>query len=108
MDCREIQWFKALVLSDVFVYIFYNEKDTTIYIGKAKRLKNRVSSYFNKVHEQNKTKIMVRQIARMEHIVVESETDSLLLENNLIKKYQLKVKQVMRLVRRNLQLQIVI
>ena len=70
------------------VYIFYNDKNTILYIGKAKRLKNRVSSYFNKTQEQNKTQILVRQIARMEHIVVESETDSLLLENNLIKKYQ--------------------
>ena len=88
-DRQELLKNEALKLpEEPGVYIFYNEKDTIIYIGKAKRLKNRVSSYFNKTPEQNKTKIMVRQIARMEHIVVESETDSLLLENNLIKKYQ--------------------
>jgi excinuclease ABC subunit C len=88
-DRQEILKNEALKLpEEPGVYIFYNEKNTIIYIGKAKRLKNRVSSYFNKTQEQNKTKIMVRQIARMEHIVVESETDSLLLENNLIKKYQ--------------------
>lgn len=70
------------------VYIFYNEKNTIIYIGKAKKLKNRVSSYFLKTHENNKTKILVRQIYKIEHIVVETETDALLLENNLIKKHQ--------------------
>jgi len=70
------------------VYIFYNKKDIIIYIGKAKNLKNRVSSYFNESHDSGKTRILVRHINRFEHIVVETETDALLLENNLIKKYQ--------------------
>ena len=70
------------------VYLFYNEKDIVIYVGKAKNLKNRVSSYFKDKFDNNKTKILVKHICRFEHIVVETETDALLLENNLIKKYQ--------------------
>ena len=59
-----------------------------IYVGKAKNLKKRVSSYFNKVHDNKKTTVLVKNIVRIEHIVVETEMDALLLENNLIKKYQ--------------------
>ena len=59
-----------------------------IYIGKAKNLKRRVASYFTKVHENAKTRVLVKKIDRMEHIVVPSEVDALLLENNLIKKYR--------------------
>ncbi|WP_461632318.1 excinuclease ABC subunit UvrC [Labilibaculum euxinus] len=70
------------------VYQFFDENDTIIYVGKAKRLKRRVASYFNKVHDSAKTNIMVRKIADIRHIVVESEEDALLLENNLIKKHQ--------------------
>ncbi len=70
------------------VYLYYNKEDIVIYVGKAKNLKNRVSSYFVKNYDNNKTKILVRHIVRFEHIVVETETDALLLENNLIKKYQ--------------------
>ena len=70
------------------VYLFYNDKETIIYVGKAKILKNRVSSYFSKNYDNTKTKILVRHIVKFEHIVVETETDALLLENNLIKKYQ--------------------
>jgi len=70
------------------VYLFFNEKETVIYVGKAKNLKNRVSSYFSKTNETIKTKILVRHIVKFEHIVTETETDALLLENNLIKKYQ--------------------
>ncbi|MFA9371732.1 MAG: excinuclease ABC subunit UvrC [Labilibaculum antarcticum] len=70
------------------VYQFFDENNTIIYVGKAKRLKRRVASYFNKVHDSAKTNIMVRKIVDIRHIVVESEADALLLENNLIKKYQ--------------------
>ena len=70
------------------VYLYFNDKDEVIYVGKAKNLKNRVSSYFLKDYDNGKTKILVRHIVRFEHIVVETETDALLLENNLIKKYQ--------------------
>ncbi len=70
------------------VYQFFDKEDTVIYIGKAKNLKRRVASYFTKVHENAKTRVLVKKIDRMEHIVVPSEVDALLLENNLIKKYR--------------------
>lgn len=70
------------------VYQFFNVNNEIIYVGKAKNLKNRVSSYFTKDHyENNKVKVLVGKIDRIEYIVVKSETDALLLENNLIKKY---------------------
>lgn len=70
------------------VYQFYNDQNEIIYVGKAKNLKKRVSSYFNKDHyENNKLKVLVSRIERIEYIVVQTETDALLLENNLIKKY---------------------
>ena len=59
-----------------------------MYIGKAKNLKKRVASYFTKNHENGKTRVLVKKIANVKHIVVETESDALLLENNLIKKYQ--------------------
>ncbi|TBN03260.1 excinuclease ABC subunit UvrC [Hyunsoonleella flava] len=70
------------------VYQYYDKDDTLIYVGKAKNLKKRVSSYFTKNHEYGKTRVLVKKIVRIKHIVVETETDALLLENNLIKKYQ--------------------
>lgn len=70
------------------VYQYYDKDGTIIYVGKAKDLKKRVSSYFVKNQESAKTRILVRRIADIRHIVVETETDALLLENNLIKKYQ--------------------
>ena len=70
------------------VYQYFDKNDLIIYIGKAINLKRRVSSYFNKIHDSNKTKLLVKNIVRMEHIVVESEMDALLLENNLIKKHK--------------------
>jgi len=73
------------------VYQFYDASDTLLYIGKAKNLKKRVSSYFSKTHyENNKLRILVKKIADVKHIVVDTESDALLLENNLIKKYQPK------------------
>jgi excinuclease ABC subunit C len=73
------------------VYQFFNSKGEIIYIGKAKNLKIRVSSYFNKKkYDSFKTKIVTQQIEEIKHLVVESEADALLLENNLIKKYQPK------------------
>ncbi|MDC0634664.1 excinuclease ABC subunit UvrC [Flavobacteriaceae bacterium] len=70
------------------VYQFFDAKDTILYIGKAKNLKKRVRSYFNKEHEYGKTNVLVKKIRAIKHIVVASETDALLLENNLIKKHQ--------------------
>ncbi len=70
------------------VYEFFNGEGIIIYVGKAKNLKKRVSSYFVKNHDSAKTRILVRSIIDIKHIIVETETDALLLENNLIKKYQ--------------------
>ena len=70
------------------VYQFYNEDMGILYIGKAKNLKRRVSSYFNKNHNSTRISMMVRQIVDIKTILVETEYDALLLENNLIKKYQ--------------------
>ncbi|RAJ13863.1 excinuclease ABC subunit UvrC [Arenibacter echinorum] len=70
------------------VYQFYDLEDKILYVGKAKNLKKRVSSYFNKTHEQGKTRVLVKKIKSIRHIVVPTESDALLLENNLIKKYR--------------------
>ena len=70
------------------VYQYFNVNDEIIYVGKAKNLKKRVSSYFNKIHDQAKTNVLVKHIISLKYIVVESEEDALLLENNLIKQYQ--------------------
>ena len=70
------------------VYQYFDKDDKILYVGKAKNLKKRVSSYFNKVHDSAKTNILVKKIVTIKHIVVETETDALLLENNLIKSYQ--------------------
>jgi excinuclease ABC subunit C len=70
------------------VYQYFDESEKIIYVGKAKNLKRRVASYFNKKPENAKTRILVRKIRDIKHIVVNSEQDALLLENNLIKKYQ--------------------
>lgn len=70
------------------VYQYYDKNGTILYVGKAKNLKKRVASYFTKNHEYGKTRVLVKKIADIKHIVVNTETDALLLENNLIKKYQ--------------------
>jgi excinuclease ABC subunit C len=70
------------------VYQYYDKEGVILYVGKAKNLKKRVASYFNKNHENGKTRVLVKKIVNIKHIVVDTETDALLLENNLIKKYQ--------------------
>lgn len=70
------------------VYQYFDKDDTIIYVGKAKNLKKRVSSYFTKTHDNGKTRVLVKKIVNIKHIVVDTETDALLLENNLIKKYK--------------------
>lgn len=72
------------------VYQFFNASDKILYVGKAKNLKKRVTSYFNKTLDSGKTRVLVRQIVDIKYIVVDTELDALLLENNLIKKYQPK------------------
>lgn len=70
------------------IYQYLNDEGTIIYVGKAKNLKRRVSSYFNREHEAGKTRILVSKIRDIRYIVVKTEEDALLLENNLIKKYK--------------------
>ncbi len=70
------------------VYMYLNTEGTVIYVGKAKKLKRRVSSYFNRVHPVLRTNMLVRNIADMKYIVVNSEEEALDLENSLIKEYQ--------------------
>ena len=70
------------------VYQYFDKQGKIIYIGKAKNVKKRVTSYFNKTVENHKTRVLVKNISRIEHVVVDSEMDALLLENNLIKKYK--------------------
>jgi len=70
------------------VYQFYDRDGKILYVGKAKNLKKRVASYFSKAHSLGKTRVMVRKIGSVRHIVVPTESDALLLENNLIKKHQ--------------------
>jgi excinuclease ABC subunit C len=70
------------------VYQFYDDEDKILYVGKAKNLKKRVSSYFNKNHDTGKTRVLVKKIKSIKHIIVPTESDALLLENNLIKKYR--------------------
>ena len=70
------------------VYQYYDKDGKLLYVGKAKNLKKRVSSYFTKKHDNGRTRLLVKKIHAIKHIVVVTETDALLLENNLIKKYQ--------------------
>jgi excinuclease ABC subunit C len=92
MDSAEIRSKIASILLNLTdtpgVYMFLNNKEQIIYIGKAKNLKRRVSSYFQKSHQDNaKVRVMVSKVYDLRFVVVKSESDALLLENNLIKKY---------------------
>lgn len=70
------------------VYMYFDSEGTVIYVGKAKNLKRRVSSYFNRTHDSLRTNLLVRAIADMKYIVVPTEQDALNLENSMIKEYQ--------------------
>lgn len=88
---KEVSHVKQIVLSlpeSPGIYQYLNDKNEIIYVGKAKNLKRRVSSYFNKEQQSVKTRVLVKQIADIKYIVVGSEQDALLLENSLIKKHQ--------------------
>ena len=78
------------------VYQYFDVDERLIYVGKAKDIKKRVSSYFNKHHDYGKTRVLVKNIASVKHIVVETENDALLLENNLIKKYKPKYNVLLK------------
>ncbi len=86
---EHIQQLLKTVPENPGVYQYYDVEGKIIYVGKAKNLKKRVSSYFNKDQFENgKTKVLVKKITDIKFIIVETELDALLLENNLIKKYQ--------------------
>lgn len=78
------------------VYQFYDIEDKILYVGKAKNLKKRVTSYFTKNHEYGKTRVLVKKIKSIKHIVVANESDALLLENSLIKKNQPRYNVLLR------------
>jgi len=78
------------------IYQYFDKNNKIIYIGKAKNLKKRVSSYFTKNHSHGKIKVLVSQIRDIKYTVVETETDALLLENNLIKKYSPKYNVMLK------------
>ena len=85
------EYLKGIVLNlpdSPGIYQYLNAEGVIIYVGKAKNLKRRVSSYFNREHPNGKTRLLVSKIADIRYIVVKSEEDALLLENNLIKKYK--------------------
>lgn len=88
MDNLSIQLQLATLPTSPGVYQFYDKDEKILYVGKAINLKKRVSSYFSKTHENARTRLLVKRIVHIKHIVVETETDALLLENNLIKEYQ--------------------
>ncbi|MBU2918567.1 excinuclease ABC subunit UvrC [Psychrosphaera sp. F3M07] len=90
------QSFLKTVTSKPGVYRMYDDTNTVIYVGKAKNLKNRLSSYFRKEVNSAKTKALVAQIVSVEIIVTGSETEALILENNLIKEYQPKYNILLR------------
>jgi excinuclease ABC subunit C len=86
---EHIAQFLKTLPSSAGVYQYFDKEETILYVGKAKNLKRRVSSYFHKEHsDYGKTRVLVSKIERIEYIVVQSEVDALLLENNLIKKLQ--------------------
>ncbi|HCC93327.1 MAG TPA: excinuclease ABC subunit C, partial [Flavobacteriaceae bacterium] len=78
------------------VYQYYNKKGDLLYIGKAKNLKRRVNSYFNKQHDSKRLRVLVSNIDNIETINVNSEYDALLLENNLIKEHQPRYNILLR------------
>ena len=78
------------------IYQYYNKTECLLYIGKAKNLKKRVSSYFTKTQEHGKTRVLVSKIQDIKYVVVSSEMDALLLENNLIKKHQPKYNVMLK------------
>jgi len=87
---EHIQTLLKLIPEKAGVYRYYDKSETLLYVGKAKNLKKRVSSYFNKKQIHGKTKVLVSKIHDIQYVVVPTEIDALLLENNLIKKHQPK------------------
>lgn len=90
MDINAVELQVKVLPSSPGVYQYFDKNNEILYIGKAKNLKKRVSSYFNKTHHTARLRVMVRKIKTIRHIVVDTESDALLLENSLIKKHQPK------------------
>ena len=88
MNAGDIQLQINTLPNNPGVYQFYDTNGKILYVGKAKNLKKRVASYFTKTYDSGKTKVLVKKIAHIKHIVVKTESDALLLENNLIKQYR--------------------
>ena len=88
MASEKVKLLLKTLPSNPGVYQYFDKDEKIIYVGKAKNIKKRVSSYFNKEHDDAKTRVLVRKIENIEYIVVDTELDALLLENNLIKKYK--------------------
>jgi len=85
---KHLQGILSIIPEKPGCYQYFDEKGTIIYVGKAKNLKKRVSSYFNKFHEYPKTRVLVKQIRDIKYIIVDTEEDALHLENSLIKQYK--------------------
>ena len=96
---KRLAYLKSIVMSmpdKPGSYQYYDENHTIIYVGKAKSLKKRVSSYFHKEVDRYKTKVLVSKIRDISYTVVNTEEDALLLENNLIKKYKPKYNVLLK------------
>ncbi len=93
----ELKYLSSLLPELPGIYQFHDNEGKILYIGKAKNLKKRVSSYFQiQKNKSNKIKVLVKQISKINHFVVENESEALLLENNLIKKYQPKYNVLLK------------
>jgi len=88
MEVNSVELQVKILPNSPGVYQYFDKEDKILYIGKAKNLKKRVASYFNKNHDSARLRVLVRKIVTIKHIVVTTESDALLLENTLIKKYQ--------------------
>lgn len=88
MELNSVELQVKVLPSSPGVYQYFDKEEKILYIGKAKNLRKRVSSYFNKNHDSARLRVLVRKIVTIKHIVVNTESDALLLENTLIKKYQ--------------------
>ena len=88
MELNSVELQVKILPSSPGVYQYFDKDDSILYIGKAKDLKKRVSSYFNKKHDSARLRVLVKKITTIKHIVVNTESDALLLENTLIKRHQ--------------------
>ena len=95
-DSNHITEILKTIPSSAGIYQYYDKNQTLLYVGKAKNLKTRVSSYFTKTQEHGRTRVLVSKIQNIKYVVVATEMDALLLENNLIKKHQPKYNVLLK------------